>query len=720
VSAISWNPSPSPPPIVSTQTPSPPLKAQLRRSKRPVSADRSRIFGQMDPYSGSRTPAFRAGWFTESYPGRLANKSAARHVPIRLTAPTLAADNHRMSEERDLALDLVQTPAAPLSSSNGLKTPTGEGDLATRGQRFAAKTLALALVVELGVIGYFGGLGLVRLSEGVPLRTEQMLGVGDPGVQLHTNFDLVRGVGFFVAIIASGLILVIAAWSLTRRMPKRSRISSRVKRLCVVAAMAGNVIACLIALIVYPGSVTDPNTLYTLKIAYGLGALFAVEALLGAFVIRRSSQRGGLILGGVIAVVLSGVLVSTQEVNMTSYQGWAPLSNNGPAVLAATDQGFLIPTTTQEPASGAAFQVACANSADCLLFGNGYTQGGQTKAEVTVTSDGGKSWRSWFFPSSLLATSSVSPACQGSTCIGTALDGSSPGFAVFHVTVLSDGRVAESLSPGNPSWTLGSCATSGWCAGIDKGDFNFTTRTLLTPPALLTTTNGGTTWTTIPFPTPLVPAGDEVSGSLTCPVVAHCVLEATLNLQGVTTTADRAAARSGSSFLVATDDGGRTWTQAMLPVGTTSTSDLQCTDAEHCFAIGYSGETGKFLGSNTGGLAWTLFPTLLPHPVFGGHLVCSDATHCLVFGASKRSLAPTPTALLSTADAGRSWTTDSLPHERNGQVLTVISAACPTSADCVASAKVQSQNSYQPVVLTSHNGGRSWSQGPMPKPKALP
>jgi photosystem II stability/assembly factor-like uncharacterized protein len=101
------------------------------------------------------------------------------------------------------------------------------------------------------------------------------------------------------------------------------------------------------------------------------------------------------------------------------------------------------------------------------------------------------------------------------------------------------------------------------------------------------------------------------------------------------------------------------------------------------------------------------------------HLACGDATHCLVFGSSSQSLVYGPTIMYSTSDGSRSWQRDMLPRVAKGQLLTVVAVACPSSTTCVASGEIKSENFQKAVVLTSHNGGRSWRMLSLPTPSPL-
>jgi hypothetical protein len=110
---------------------------------------------------------------------------------------------------------------------------------------------------------------------------------------------------------------------------------------------------------------------------------------------------------------------------------------------------------------------------------------------------------------------------------------------------------------------------------------------------VLKTTNGGATWTSVPLP-----AGTGVVTAISCGSLSECV--------GLTYSKVDLATYPAPTALISTD-GGATWSNGSLPSGLGSLADVSCVAAD-CTAVGYAlaGPTGVIMDSSDAGRTWQL------------------------------------------------------------------------------------------------------------------
>ncbi len=367
-----------------------------------------------------------------------------------------------------------------------------------------------------------------------------------------------------------------------------------------------------------------------------------------------------------------------------------------------------------------------------------YHKTAEPQGEVTVTTDGGRSWHSWLLPAprSGFEPFGALPICHGDDCVATIMeyDGASD---LSHLTISPDGDIAQQLTPGHRSWTLSSCPTATWCAGIDEGIDEGgvgAAGEADTAPGLLTSNDGGGTWATRRFPQWLVPPGDLVQGTLSCPAVDQCVMAGTLKL-GLARpdAAQRAASRYGDSVGALTTDGGLTWKQSALPAGLSGLGSLACTDTVHCLALASTptGQPSRVVRSDDAGKTWSPVTAPFVATLHLANLVCADTAHCLLYGTvaeSSSPLAPSRAVMYRSTDGGVSWQRSPLPEG-----TTLFSATCPSPTFCVATGFRPVSRTFVgaegdtvhfvpvnvPTLLTTHDGGISWHETGFPRPRQL-
>ena len=608
-------------------------------------------------------------------------------------------------------------------------------------RRVVISLLAILLAVEVIALGFFAVDGAIKVVDDPALGWATSSGVA-PGEHLLPHLDLLRVVGFFGSLIAIIAVLIFAIRELIHAMRQPGVPMARYGRLCVLIVGIVNIIASGTAVAValqaqnwYNASEFVINTPARVEnaglIALGLTATFVVAVVV---LIKASGKKvlRQIPVAVLIAVALGGVQIAVQQVSIGSYSLATFVAHDGPPLFATPLQsGFWTIGDLQNPVSSVAPLASCGSANDCLLFGEGYRHSSNDLLaafdavdELTVTTDGGRTWHSWFVGKPLNGPFPLgpTPVCRGASCIGAVLDGSSPAFGVGHVSVLSSGQFTQQVTTGNTdlSWSLSSCPTTTWCAGIDKG--NYLSPKTAQAPALITSTNMGISWSSRLLPTSLVPKGDQISPLMSCPNPGHCVLAASLG-SSAPTAAERVADRAGSTFLAITTDGGFHWKTSSLPSPETRFTSLACTDSLHCVALASIGDApSELLRSDDGGLRWLVVTSNLPWESYSfGQLVCTNADRCLVVGSG---VSGGNDVMYHTVDAGAAWQRVDMPQVPSGQTRQIYQPSCPTLSFCVATAALRPPHSPlgegQPVVLATHDGGTTWSQQAFPVPKQLP
>jgi len=325
------------------------------------------------------------------------------------------------------------------------------------------------------------------------------------------------------------------------------------------------------------------------------------------------------------------------------------------------------------PGTGFLTAVACGSSRRCWAVGQppAGTLTGPAKTTTVVvdsTTDGGISWRAQEIEM-LGPTSLTSIACAGtSTCmaVGSVDVG---GSAVGAVLVTTDGgRSWSSVGPPSGSSNLSAvtCAAAGQCLVLASG---------ATGSWSASTSDDGQVWQQ----TGSLPAGFVGSNALACTGPTQCVTVGYV----------AKAPGQGAGAVAVTDDGGASWTLGTVPAGTGLLHGVTCPTLLSCIAAGTaatatSGITqakGQLLASTDGGHTWTSVPA--PDgldDIFS--IDCPTATSCIAVGTRwTSSKPPTPVggAVVST-DAGASWAVPPLRYLPSD----ITAVTCPTGTECLA------------------------------------
>ncbi len=297
--------------------------------------------------------------------------------------------------------------------------------------------------------------------------------------------------------------------------------------------------------------------------------------------------------------------------------------------------------------------VSCASASHCVAVGGSGFAG---SVPVLVTSDGGSTWSAASVPRSVGSLQSVSCPTSG-LCVAVGVAAATTSFE----SVLQGGAPFASLPQ----------------------------------PIIVSSTDGGVTWSQDNLPPALAGSGSGSgsSGSLltdvSCASASFCMVVGALDV--------RTAGGEGPLVLLSTD-GGAGWSLQPQTSAVGSFSSLSCPAAGTCFASGTAQGANQFgngpyviVATASGGSAWSVqAESGSPETV-----ACSSVSDCTAVGAT----------VSATSDGGASWTRvgnglgGSSGYFPSGQGVSSLS--CPTTTFCVAG--------LPSGLAVTTDGGSSWS-----------
>jgi len=284
-------------------------------------------------------------------------------------------------------------------------------------------------------------------------------------------------------------------------------------------------------------------------------------------------------------------------------------------------------------------------------------------------------------------------------------------------TGASGNAMVEQTTNAGESWTtdtkgvtgLGlnaiSCAGAFHCVAVggERRDGNLTATN-----AVLVSSDGGTSWTAFTL--------SSVNGYLTsisCADTEHCMATAALGI-------------GGTSTIIMTDDGGLgwanlAWSPPPLPLNAVAVIGSQlnaitCTSVSDCLAVGQATfsttvsppiETqGVVSTTSDGGQTWQT--QLVPANDITD-IACPISQDCLAVG---QNTGYQSMYQILTTNSGATWTVSSLvsgTQIAGGHAPDVNAISCSNTLDCVAAGVVSSGDEYQTPILSTSDGGTTWS-----------
>jgi photosystem II stability/assembly factor-like uncharacterized protein len=349
---------------------------------------------------------------------------------------------------------------------------------------------------------------------------------------------------------------------------------------------------------------------------------------------------------------------------------------------------------------GRAYGLVCPTAMACYMQESDQPASGPVLTSVEVTQDGGSTWQQSLLPAG--DSTSTRLACvDADTCMAGGSD--SAGNAVFLTT--DDGGQSWTVLPGpsqlassfvflDVSCTGGqSCVAIGQLAAGDNGAEQGYD--------VLLTTDAGQTWSASPLPSDLVPEQAQCLGG------ADCVIT------GWDAPSGDAAPSQGAAIY--STDSGATWAAATVPDGFGPVTAVSCADQNDCIAVtpeAASPGTSWVLATTDGGQTWTLAAGAgLPAGFLQG-LACATSSLCWAAAiqlAADPGTVGTPITLSSvqgvlavTNDGGQTWQTAQLPADLSDHSV-VTAVACPTATTCFATVWLPNASPQGQYVLLSYD-----------------
>jgi len=254
-----------------------------------------------------------------------------------------------------------------------------------------------------------------------------------------------------------------------------------------------------------------------------------------------------------------------------------------------------------------------------------------------------------------------------------------------------------------------SCPTASVCIAVGL--------TTLVSGLVVTSVDGGTTWSQQHVPTGVGPLNDvSCLSALTCIAVGNGQVVGTIDggvswvphplgqgpITGIacggahtcvavgTDTTTNTFCASGMAYT--TTDSGKSWNATKL--GCFTPSGISCPLASFCEVIGQQtsggAQFGQVMGTVDAGLHWEVQYKLIGGVTNLGGISCPTANVCTVVGGSLK------TPILGTSDGGKTWAAQASPPP-------------PAALEAVGCANTQScQAVASNYALTTANGGQTW------------
>lgn len=160
---------------------------------------------------------------------------------------------------------------------------------------------------------------------------------------------------------------------------------------------------------------------------------------------------------------------------------------------------------------------------------------------------------------------------------------------------------------------------------------------------------------------------------------------------------------TSSADILATTDGGATWTNQTVPSGVASLDAVACPSPATCYAVGFGGGSydGVIVATTDGGTTWRSQSTPVGGDDTSGYLsgvACPSTTTCYAVGSDEG----TSTAdILATTNGGATWMAQVPAAQEVNQARSLAAVACSSVADCLA---VGSDG-----LLSTTDGGTTWN-----------
>jgi photosystem II stability/assembly factor-like uncharacterized protein/lysophospholipase L1-like esterase len=284
--------------------------------------------------------------------------------------------------------------------------------------------------------------------------------------------------------------------------------------------------------------------------------------------------------------------------------GWSDSSGTPSAVIITTTDGGSEWVGKPVPSGISQLNaISCASTLDCIAVG--YSGGNpEYSPAVLATTNGGSTWAPQVVPVGSFELNAVS--CS-STFDCTAV-GNTNSFGGVSITTTNGGQTwTNDLLPSGVQALFGvSCPTAADCTAIDGS-------------SVIATTTGGATWHAQTTPPDLV----DLS-AVSCPSSSRCIA------------VGRSSSGGDGALMLGTSDGGQVWSPQSAPSGIDFSPDggVSCPTASACTAVGQSTVDGSaaIVATIDGGTTWSSQSIAVPALDALTGVSCASPSVCTAVG----------------------------------------------------------------------------------------
>ncbi len=200
---------------------------------------------------------------------------------------------------------------------------------------------------------------------------------------------------------------------------------------------------------------------------------------------------------------------------------------------------------------------------------------------------------------------------------------------------------------------------------------------------VIVTADGGATWTVQP-----IPATVGYLSGISCSDRRHC-----------TAVGQTTQTSNGQGAIITTGNGGANWNAATLPAGILDITAVNCQLNLRCLAIGTTAAGTAALAPSTAQPGWVQVGSLPPTLTGATSISCPDAQHCWVTAHVAVDVDHVAGQVAVTTNGGATWATTAAPSGV-GYLNDIVCARGPGATGRPPSASTTSSSNPEPTIVS--------------------